>query len=409
MFFLFDPINFLGQWLKGVLQGWGLSPEAADIWLTIIGAATLATGAMLLTVFLIWLERKLLGRIQDRFGPNRVGPYGLFQTIADMLKIFTKEHITPFGADPIPFNLAPILSVSAVLMVWAVIPFSISVYGVELNVAVLYLVAVGALGDMAIVLAGWGSNNKYALLAAFRVVAQLLSYEVPMVVSLLVPVMFAGSMGLNAIVQAQEIWFIVLAPLAALVFFISSVAEIGRAPFDLAEAESELVAGFNIEYSGLKFGMFYVADFLHAFTVSLLFATLFLGGWRGPGAEQYPILGFIYYLAKTALVYFVIILMRGSLPRFRIDHMMYLNWKLFTPLSLAAVVFTALVDKLAQGGGPLLRVASLLAMNLALLLITDRLLKSYTARKKRRVVAPVPRPVARAEVLSSQPDSGGQS
>lgn len=407
MFFLFDPINFLGQWLKGMLQGWGLSPAAADVWLTIIGAAALATGAMLLTVFLIWLERKLLGRIQDRFGPNRVGPYGLFQTIADMLKIFTKEHVTPFGADPIPFNLAPILSVSAVLMVWAVIPFSISVYGVELNVAVLYLVAVGALGDMAIVLAGWGSNNKYALLAAFRAVAQLLSYEVPMVVSLLVPVMFAGSMGLNAIVQAQEIWFIVLAPLAALVFFISSVAEIGRAPFDLVEAESELVAGFNIEYSGLKFGMFYVADFLHAFTVSLLFATLFLGGWRGPGAEQYPILGFIYYLAKTALVYFVIILMRGSLPRFRIDQMMYLNWKLLTPLSLAAVVFTALVDKLAQGGGPLLRVASLLAMNLALLLITDRLLKIYTARKKRRVVASVPRPVARAETLSSQPDSGG--
>ena len=407
MEFLLDPVTFLAQWLKGLLLGWGLSASAADTCLAVLGAAALTTGAMFLTVFLIWLERKLLGRIQDRFGPNRVGPWGIFQTVADMLKIFTKEHITPVGADPIPYNLAPILSVAAVLMLWAVIPFSVTIYGVDLNVAVLYLVAVGALGNMAIMLAGWGSNNKYALLAAFRAVAQLISYEVPMVVSLLVPVMFAGSMGLNTIVRAQHVWFIVLSPLAAMVFFISSVAEIGRAPFDLVEAESELVAGFNVEYSGLKFGMYYVADFLHAFTVSLLFATLFLGGWRGPGAEQYPIVGFGYYLLKTSLVYFLIILMRGSLPRFRIDHMMYLNWKLLTPLSLAAIISTALVGKLVQDASPVLRIGSLLATNLVLLWITNRLLLLYTARKKRRVVAPVPRPVARAEAASSRPEAGG--
>ncbi len=409
MEFLLAPVTFLAQWLKGLLLGWGLSASAADACLAVLGAAALTMGAMFLTVFLIWLERKLLGRIQDRFGPNRVGPWGIFQTVADMLKIFTKEHITPVGVDPIPYNLAPVLSVAAVLMLWAVIPFSVSTYGVDLNVAVLYLIAVGALGNMAIMLAGWGSNNKYALLAAFRAVAQLISYEVPMVVSLLVPVMFAGSMGLNAIVQAQQVWFIVLSPLAAAVFFISSVAEIGRAPFDLMEAESELVAGFNVEYSGLKFGMYYVADFLHAFTVSLLFATLFLGGWRGPGAAQYPILGFGYYLLKTSLVYFLIILIRGSLPRFRIDHMMYLNWKLLTPLSLAVIISTALVGKLVQNANPALRIGSLLATNLVLLWITNRLLQLYTMRKKRRVVAPVPRPVARAEAVSSRPETGGSA
>lgn len=361
----------------------------------IISAGVLAFGAMLFTVFLIWLERKLGGRFQDRIGPNRVGPWGIFQTIADMLKIFTKEYITPIGSDPVLFNLAPVLAMAAVLAMWAVIPFSSTVYGSNINIGVLYVLAVGALGELGIILAGFGSNNKYALLGGFRAVAMLISYEVPMAITLLIPVMLTGSMGLNDIAAAQDVWFIVQAPVAALVFFIASIAENGRAPFDLIEADSEIVAGFNIEYSGLKFGMYYVADFLHAFTAALIFATIFLGGWRGPGAELYPVLGFLYLLVKTSIVYFLTIAIRFSLPRLRIDQMMALNWKYLTPLGLISLLVTALVDKVMVGGSSLVRVIVLLVINLFVFVLADRLVSQYNRRKavERKVISK-PRPVA---------------
>ncbi|HEY3343620.1 MAG TPA: NADH-quinone oxidoreductase subunit NuoH [Anaerolineaceae bacterium] len=342
-----DPVHFIGNWLQGLLLGWGLMAGLVQFLLSLLGVIVLAMGGMMFVIFLIWYERKIIGRLQDRYGPNRVGPWGIFQPIADMVKIFTKEYITPRGADVVPYNLAPVLAVAAVLMIWAVVPFAQHTFGVDLNVGVLYIVGVGGIGTLGIIFAGWSSNNKYALLGAFRVVAQLISYEVPMVLALLVPVMFSGSMGLNAIVEAQANgnWFLFVSPVAALVFFISSVAEVNRAPFDLVEAESEIVAGFNIEYSGLKFGMFYVAEFLHAFTVSLIFVALFLGGWQGPGAANFPLLGFVYFGIKTMAVHFLGIWMRGSLPRFRIDQMMNLNWKVLTPVSLALVMATALLAK----------------------------------------------------------------
>lgn len=390
MTFWSDPINFVAELLRGLLVGWGLSLELTNFLLTAVGAAALATGGMLWVIFLIWYERKLIGRIQDRLGPNRVGPWGIFQPIADMLKIFTKEYITPDGADIVPFNLAPILAVAGTLAVWAVVPFAITIYGVDLDVAILYIVAVTGLSEFGVVLAGWGSNNKYALLGAFRSVAQLISYEVPMVLSLLLPLMLAGTMSINGVVKAQSIWFVFLAPMAALIFFISQLAEVGRAPFDLVEAESEIVAGFMIEYSGLKFGMFYVAEFLHAFTISLLFAALFLGGWRGPGAEVYPLLGFFYFSVKTALVYFVVILFRGSLPRFRIDQMMDLNWKVLTPSALALVIVSAVVIKLVPAGHPWLLLGAMLAVNLFVLLITLQFLRNAGRARRRANVAPRP-------------------
>jgi NADH-quinone oxidoreductase subunit H len=233
-----------------------------------------------------------------------------------------------------------------VITLWAVLPFAINVYGADLNVAVLYVVAVGSLGTLAIMLGGWASNNKYALLGAFRTVAQLVCYEVPMILSLLVPVLLANSMSMQRIVAGQEqVWFIFLAPLAAFIFFISSVAETGRAPFDLLEAESEIVAGFNIEYSGMKFGMFMVAEFLHAFTVGALTAALFLGGWQGPGAEQYPLLGVFYFVVKSFACYFIIILMRATFPRIRIDHMLDLNWKFLVPLSVISIIVTMVINR----------------------------------------------------------------
>ena len=379
-----DPVNFITQWLRSILSGWGVSVGSVDFWMNLLGAVILPTLAMVFCLFLIWYERKIIGRIQDRFGPNRIGPWGIFQPVADMLKIFTKEYITPIGADKLVYNLAPVLAVASVILIWAVIPFAKGTFGVDLNVGVLYVVAVGALGALAIIMAGWSSNNKYALLGAFRVVALLVSYEVPMVLALLVPVILARSMGMSSIIDAQGIWFIVGAPLAAFIFFISSMAEIGRSPFDLVEAESEIVAGFNIEYSGLKFGMFYVGEFLHAFTISLLFATLFLGGWRGPGAEQIPVLGFVYYFIKTMVVYFVVILFRGSLPRFRIDQMMDLNWKLFTPLSLMVVVLTAIVDKLLSGNTILVRSLGLFATNLVIGYLLILFLRRFARSERQR-------------------------
>lgn len=387
MDFLRDPFGFVINWYVGLLSQFGLPPEVVEVIASLTGALVLATGAMLFVVFLIWYERKLIGRIQDRFGPNRVGPWGIFQPIADMLKIFTKEYITPDGAEKFTYNLAPILAVAAVLLLWSVLPLSVTVVGTDLNVGFLFLIAVGALGEVSYILAGWSSNNKYALLGALRLVAQLISYEVPLVLSALVPVMLAGTLSVVGLVQAQEIWFIVTAPAAALIFFIASIAEIGRSPFDLVEAESELVAGYNIEYSGLKFGMFYVAEFLHAFTVSMIFAVVFLGGWRGPAAEQVPILGFVYLMLKTFVVYFVTILFRGTLPRFRIDQMMNLNWKVLTPLSLALVMVMAVVGGLTRDLPLFWQAAAYLAVNIILLVIADQLIRLFQRKKPKQALA----------------------
>jgi NADH-quinone oxidoreductase subunit H len=384
----FDPIGLLEANLTSLLLGWGFSAEITRLVIYALGGFTLATGAMVFVTFLIWLERKLIGRIQDRFGPNRVGPFGLFQSIADMIKIFTKEYITPAGADWIPFNLAPILAVAGVLMIWAVMPLGLTFLGVNLNMGVLFVIAAGAIGEVGVVLAGWGSNNKFALLGAFRAIGQLISYEVPMVIILMIPIMFSGSLGLNDIVKAQSVWFIVLAPVAGFIFFITQLAEIGRSPFDLIEADSEIVAGFNIEYSGLKFGMFYVAEFLHAFTAAGLFVVLFLGGWQGPLAEKYPLLGVFYTSVKISLVYFVIILLRGSLPRFRMDQMMDVNWKLLTPLALFVVMVTALVDKYMTGSQLAPRIGALWLANVVVIFFTLRYLRSFAQRRRRPLVVP---------------------
>ena len=359
--------------------------------------------AMGVVILLIWVERKIAGRIQDRLGPNRAGPFGLLQPIADIIKIFTKEMITPEGADIVPFNLAPVVFVASVLLIWAVVPFAATVVGADIHVGVLYIVAVGSFGIVAVLMAGWSSNNKFALLGAARAVAQMVSYEVPMVLALLIPTMLAGSMGITSIVAAQNVWFIVLAPIAALIFLITSMAEVGRAPFDLLEAESEIVAGYHTEYSGMKFGMFYVGEFLHVFTIGALIATFFLGGWRGPGAETYPILGFIYFYAKAFLGYFIITWIRLSLPRIRIDHMLAFSWKFLTPLILVVLMVTALLVKLMEDANTWVYALVLLAANLFIGWIVVLILKRVEAtRPKRqkfegRPVAMAPKPPASAE------------
>ena len=403
MSFWTDPIAVIANLISGWLSGLGMTEGWIQFVLSLLGAGVFALVVMLFVVLLIWLERKLIGRFQDRLGPNRLGPWGIFQTIADMLKIFTKEFITPNGADKVPYNLAPMLAVAGVLAVWAVIPLGATIFGANLNVGVLYVVAIGALGELGIILAGWSSRNKYATLGGFRAVALLVSYEVPLVVSLVIPVLFSGSMGLNDIVHAQKsMWYIVLAPLAALIFLITSIAENGRAPFDLTEADSEIVAGFNVEYSGLKFGMFYVADFMHTFTIAFLFAALWLGGWQGPWAEKYPLLGIFYIAFKAWFIYFTIIWLRASLPRFRIDQMINLNWKVLTPLALVLLMVTAIVNRIIPADMLILRIIGLLGVNTVLLVATSWLLNRFTGRKERVVVAPELRPVARPDRASSE-------
>jgi NADH-quinone oxidoreductase subunit H len=393
-----DPFGGLDNFLKDLLIGLGLDSTFVAVVLKLLGAAVLGGLAGATAILLIWAERKLVARIQDRLGPNRVGPYGLLQTIADALKLLTKEVLIPAGADRIVFQMAPLLVVASVIGVWAVMPLAPGLIGSDVNVGLLYIISVGSIGVLGIMMAGLSSNNKYALLGAFRTVAQMVSFAVPLIFSLLVPTLLAGSMGMSDIVEAQEgLWFIFLAPLAALIFFVSSLAEVGRTPFDLLEAESEIVAGFHIEYSGMAFGMFFVGEFVHAFTISALTAAIFLGGWRGPGAEAFPLLGLVYFLLKTSIMYFVVIWIRGTFPRIRIDQMNAFNWKFVTPLALVVLMVTAVVEKLAtELDWPRLLVHS--TANLLIVIGTLLVLRTQAASARRRLEVAPEAPVTRPEV-----------
>ncbi len=325
----------------------GADPGFAYFLSNLLGVVLVATLPLLTVILLIWVERKFAARIQDRVGPNRVGPFGLLQSVADALKMLTKEDITPAGADKLIYNLAPIIAFAVVVLIWAVIPFTPIHVGSDLSIGILYFVAVGSIGAVKVMIAGWASNNKYALLGAFRTIALLVSYEVPLILALLLPVLLAGSMSLQDITVAQAgMWYIFKAPLALIIFFIANLAETGRAPFDLLEAESELVAGYNIEYSGFKFGMFMAGEFMHVFTVAVLAAVLFLGGWWGPGVEQVPALGFIYLGLKAMVVYLAMLLIRNTIPRLRIDQVMNFNWKFMVPLSIALILVQAFLMRI---------------------------------------------------------------
>lgn len=392
MSFFQDPVGAISALISNFL--YTLLPQAwATLIMTLLGVVVVASFGLIIVIFLIWVERKVAARFQDRVGPNRAGPYGLLQTFADMVKLLTKEDVIPEKADRLAFNIAPILSVVAVLLIWAVIPFAPGWIGTDLNVGVLYIAAVGSFGILSILMAGWSSNNKYALLGAFRAVAQLISYEVPMLITLMVPVLLARGMGMMDMVHDQAVWFIVLAPVSAIIFLVSSIAEIGRTPFDLLEAESEIVAGYHTEYTGMKFGLFFAAEFLHAFTIGVLFAILFLGGWRGPGAEEYRLLGVFYLMLKASVGYFIVMWVRSTLPRIRIDHMLALNWKFLTPLALTLLILTAIVEKALEGNA--WRVPALLIGNVVVLILSYYIMRAVSRRVSKERVTFKKRPVAK--------------
>ena len=363
---ILDPSR-LGEWLEGVLVGWGLPPGLAVFINLAIGATVILIFALTLVLGLIWLERKVAGRIQDRLGPNRAGPYGLLQTIADAMKLLTKEDITPSAADKVTFNIAPILAVFAVIMLFGAIPLAPRFVGADMNIGALYIVALGSIAIMSVLMAGWGSNNKYALLGGFRVVAQLLSYEVPMILAILSVVIVAGTMSMNGIALVQGGmagfgWYVFIMPLSFMLYFVSALAEGERTPFDLLEAESEIVSGYNVEYSGMKFAWFYLAFFLNTFILSSIATTLFLGGWQGPFVEQVPLLGILYFGIKVVFVMYLNMWVRATFPRLRIDQMMNLAWKVMVPLGLVAVFTVALAIKLP--GGPVVQAIVMVVLQL---------------------------------------------
>ncbi len=301
-----------------------------------------------------WLERKLLGRFQNRYGPNRAGPYGLLQPVADGVKLIFKEELIPTQADKLIFVLAPIITTVPAWIILAVIPLGtvqafgrsidLSIAG-NLNVGILYLTAVTSISVYGIVLAGWSSNNKYATMGGIRSSAQMISYELALGLAFIGPVMLAGSLSLGAIVDMQKAigWFVLYQPLAAVIYLITALAEINRPPFDMPEAEQELTAGYHVEYSGMKFAMFMLTEYTKMIVVSAIAATVFLGGYLGPFVDQIPWLGPVYLFVKTILLMFVVIWIRATLPRIRYDRLMALGWKVMLPLALFNVFLTAVL------------------------------------------------------------------
>jgi len=325
------------------IQMAALAPDwPGGFWWHLVLLSVIIIGFLMTGVILfIWYERKLIGRFQIRLGPNRSGPFGLLQPVADVLKILTKEDIIPTRADKIVFWLAPLVAFVPVLMMLAVVPLREGLQLVDLNIGLVYIVAVSSISAIGIFMAGFAGNNKYGLIGAMRSVALLMSYEIPLVLALASIVIATGSLAISDIVAAQTLPFILVQPLAFVIYFISTLAEINRSPFDIVEADSELSSGFNIEYSGMKFAVLYLVEYSEAVVASALITTLFLGGWQGSLLP--PI---VWFILKMFAVFSFILWLRSTLPRLRVDQALSFAWKFLLPLSLINLVLTAVTTVL---------------------------------------------------------------
>ena len=321
----------------------GVLPAGLE-WLAFIVTALMIVGLFVNgvlggVVLLIWGERRLFGRFQSRTGPNRWGPFGILTSVADAIKTMFKEDVVPRDADRLLFNLAPVMIAAPALMVFSVIPIGAGTYIADLNVGVLFIMAVTSLTTLSVLTAAWSSANRIAILSALRSVALLISYEIPMALALVGIIMLAGSMSLGQIVEAQGIPFIIVQPLAIFVFFIAAMAEMARAPFDITEAESELAAGYLNDYASMKFGVFFLAEFMAEISTSAIVTVLFLGGWKG----WEPIPSHFWFAAKLILVLFVVIWFRMTLPRLRIDQVLKLAWKGLFELTMINIIVTGIL------------------------------------------------------------------
>ena len=309
----------------------------SDVVRVLIGIVVLVVIVLVNTVVVMWVERKLLGHIQSRLGPMRTGYHGLLQPFADALKLLGKEDLVPAGADRVLFLIAPLIAFTPSVLVYCAMPWVSEFAGMSFDVGIFMIFAIAAVFPVGVLVAGWSSHNKYSLIGGFRSAAQQISYEVPMILAAMGVVMLAESLKLSTIVDAQgDVWNIVTQPFAFVVYFIAMLAELNRVPFDMPEAESELVAGFNTEYSGMRFALFFVAEYANVFTWSLITVLLFFGGWLGPVLP-----GLVWLLLKTYAVVCVIIWMRGTFPRVRVDQLMDIGWKLLLPAALLNVLLTA--------------------------------------------------------------------
>lgn len=321
----------------------------------IVAAVAMFGFIAVFVMFLVWMERKVSAHMQSRIGPNRVGPLGLLQTVADAIKLTIKEDVKPVHRDKIPYFIAPIVAFVATFMGMVVIPFDKGVVVQDLNVGILYIIAITGFTVIAILTAGWSSNNKYALLGGFRSAAQIISYEVSLVLSVVPIIMITGTLSLSGIVEYQKqagYWFILPQIVAFLIFITSATAEANRAPFDIPEAESELIGGFHTEYSGVKFAMFFLGEYIAVVVSSAVAVTLFLGGWLPlPYLGFLHIPGFVWFLAKLLLVIYLIMAFRWTFPRLRVDQLMDFGWKVLIPLSIINILVTAVVWFCLYGKG----------------------------------------------------------
>ena len=334
-----DIGNAVGALLEQI-EDWGAPDWVPYVVSGLIGVVAILLWTVLSVLAFIWIERRVVGLMQNRIGPNRVGPMGLLQPVADALKLLFKEPVTTRDSDRVLFWLAPIVVFIPTMVVFAVIPFGERMVLADLNVGVLFLIAIGSINTIAVFMAGWSSNNKYALIGAMRTIAMLISYELIQVLVLLAAVLFVGSMRLGDIVAWQQdygVWLIFLQPLGLLGYVIAGAVEMNRSPTDTAEAESEIVAGYHTEYGGIKFGFFYQAEYLAGFAIAAVIVTLYMGGWTLWGLEEW-VPGWLIFLAKLYGVFFIYIWSRGTLPRLRIDQLMGFAWKFMLPLALVNVL-----------------------------------------------------------------------
>ncbi|MEW6095904.1 MAG: NADH-quinone oxidoreductase subunit NuoH [bacterium] len=338
---LIDRIYFL---LEKMCWEYNIPFFVLTIAIMLVVAGIVAGFVAINTMMLVLAERKIAAHMQDRLGPMRVGFHGILQTVADAIKLVLKENLMPKVADKVMFFLAPIIVFAPAIMLYVVLPWSPGVIVRDLNIGLLYLLAVGSIGVIGIIMAGWASGNKYSLLGGMRSAAQVVSYEVAMILSILGVIMIVGSLKMGNIVEAQkDIWYICWQPLGFLLYLISATAECNRAPFDIPEAESELVAGFHTEYGGIKFAMFFLAEYANIFVISAVCATLFLGGWQGIPELPIKVPPICWFLAKTYTIVFVIMWLRWTYPRVRVDQLMTFGWKFLVPLGFINIFITGLV------------------------------------------------------------------
>ena len=333
------------SWIYNLMLTLGFSVTLADI-ISLAGLAAILFGFLsVMALFLVWWERKISAHIQQRFGPMMTGWHGVLQTIVDAIKLIQKEDIVPIVAARKVFFWAPVIVFGCSFAVYVAMPFGKGLIVSDLNVGILYIIAITTFTIIGLLMAGWGSNNKYSLLGGMRSAAQAVSYEVPLTLAALGVVLVTGSMSMNEIVKAQSgwggfKWNIILQPLGFLIYVVAATAEANRTPFDIPEAEQELVAGYNTEYSGMKFAMFFLAEFVNLFTVSALAATLFLGGWNGPWLPSW-----MWFMGKTLFMVFILMLFRWTYPRVRVDQLMEFAWKVLLPLAFLNIVIVGILAK----------------------------------------------------------------